>query len=77
MSGSSDDNRSLLVRAIECKSRQKINIADFMTLLASDPIYLNINERGIYLLYLSELLLKSFLSYAFRINGFVGELEQR
>ena len=74
---SSDDNRNLLVRAIECKSRQKINIGEFMALLASDPTSLNINERGIYLLYLSDLLLKAFLSYTLRLNGFIGELEQR
>ena len=72
MSTNPEQNKNALVRAIECKSKSKINIEEFLAIVQSDANLTSINERGLFLQYISELLLKAFLSFGLRMNGFTA-----
>ena len=69
MTGREETGKMLLARTAKCKTH--FSVPNFLKILNEEPVELNIKERGIFLIYLSELLLKAYLSFNRKLTRFV------
>lgn len=68
----SNDLKSILIRAYDCKIRTKVNIQEFLDIVNSDFNLDKISEKGLLILYLSEILLKAYIAQGLKIRNFIS-----
>lgn len=68
----SNDLKSILIRAYDCKIRAKVNVQEFLDIVNSDFNLDKISEKGLLILYLSEILLKAYIAQGLKIRNFIS-----
>lgn len=69
---SAEHDKSVLLRAFECKTRTKFNVQEFLDLVKADANLTKLSEKGLYIGYLVDLLLKAYLTHCLKIRNFTS-----
>lgn len=75
MSASKDKN--ILIRAYQCKIKSKIDFQEFFLLVNANVQLSKVSEKGLFILYLCQMLLKAYLACGLKIINFMGELDKK
>lgn len=67
---SAELHKSVLLKAFECKTRAKFNVQEFLDLVKTDANLTKLSEKGLYIGYLVDLLLKAYIAQCLKIRNF-------
>lgn len=74
---SAEPEKSILIRAYECKMRSKFSLQEFFDIVNADPQLKNLSEKGLFILYLCEMLLKAYIAHGLKVRNFINEFDKK
>lgn len=54
-----------------------MNIQEFLDIVSSDAKLTKMGEKGLFILYLCEMLLKAYIANGLKIRNFISELDKK